>query len=922
MTLPVRAVWVDAAAALGCPRFATFPPVESSMPETGALVFCVTNNPEALRELTLSCGAVGLEIVPFAELFRLAYPMSAAASVDRMMLDLRGGPKASHPANDDDVAALWDAWQMVAARLLALPLWALETIELAFREAGDEALARLLGRIAHCVRQTGRNCEAWYRTFPADAGWPAKNKPPDHADCASLEATAVAVHLQSGGGLAAAMPGYEPRSGQIEMLLAVVAAFNAGRHLLVEAGTGVGKSLAYLLPAAHWALLNDVPVVISTSTRNLQSQLLAKDLPLVASALAAAGETKPLRTALLKGRSNYLCLRRFGTLLDQAQYEFERPDLRQFARAIVWAVQTPDGDLETLGGGYGVDMAFAAGLSSPGDECVGRACRNGRRCFLRKARERAQKAHVIVANHALVFADMGMASPTLPPYAQIVFDEAHNLEEAATRHFAVEISPTRLNMLVRRLSRGHGPHASGALEILSRHVEQGALVPDDAMRKMVRRQIRELRSILAGVQTEGQKLFQALHGALSSATEPCRFRGQPAVPESTSVAVLQLATRGTFADWSDKEGYAVMAKSRMALREALQNAAAGLDNLAKSLARDQDDELGLYSDQTSDVLGSAMALRTLALDLDFVLAGTETAHVFWLQRARGRAVRLAEAWAAPLSVGERLAEEIYRQKTSVIFCSATLRVGSSFTYMARRLGIDRLDAGRCTNCVAASPFDYSRQCAALATTFLPEPGGGGERAYTEQLGALLLDLFLTTRGRALGLFTSYDMLQQCARMLQHPLEQAGIRLLVQGGGESRDQITGIFRAGGACVLLGTHSFWEGVDVVGDALSCVVVARLPFAAVNDPVGEARSEQIEAAGGSSFREFAIPSAVIRFRQGFGRLIRHRHDRGVVIIADPRISTRNYGHWFRGSLPCAVENIDSREALLTRVRQMLGA
>jgi Rad3-related DNA helicase len=920
-------VWVEAPATADRPRFSTFPPADAAT-AAATPVFCVTNAPDRLHELAASCGAAGLDVVPFDELFRLAYPTSAAESMDRMLEELGSGADAAAPAEPSGAAMLWGAWQVVASRLSALPLWALETIELAMREAGDDALARLLGCIAHGVRQTGRNCEAWYRTFPADAGWPTKHDPPAHADCSPLDPGVVASHLLPGGRLADAVPGYEPRPGQIEMLRAVVAAFNAGRHLLVEAGTGVGKTLAYLLPAAHWALLNDVPVIVSTSTRNLQTQLLAKDLPLVASALAAAGAAQPLRTALLKGRSNYLCLRRFGALLEQAQYEFERPDLRQFARAVVWSVQTPDGDLETFSGGVGVDASFGAGLSSPGDECGGRACRNSRRCFLRKARERAQKAHVIVANHALVFAEMGIISPALPPYAQIIFDEAHNLEEAATRHFAVELSPARLATLLRRLSRGHGPRASGALETLRRHVEQGALAPDDATRKVVRRHIRELRIALTGVQSDGQKLFRALHRALPSATEPRRFRGQPAPPGAPTPdpaeacpPALQLATHGAFEEWPAEEGHADVAEARTALRDALRLTAGGLEELAKSLAGDPDDELGLYSDQTADILGSAQALRAFALDMDFVLAGSEATHVFWIQRARGREARLGEAWAAPLSVGERLAEEIYRQKTSAIFCSATLRVGNSFTYMAHRLGVDHLDAERFATCVAASPFDYQRQCAALAATFLPEPGGGGERAYTEQLGALLLELFLATRGRALGLFTSYDMLQQCARMLQHPLEEAGIRLLVQGGSGSRDQITRVFRAGGACVLLGTHSFWEGVDVVGDALSCVVIARLPFAAVNDPVVEARCEQIDAGGGSSFREFAVPAAVIRFRQGFGRLIRHRQDRGVVIVADPRIATRNYGRWFRSSLPCALETADSRDALLARVRQMLG-
>ena len=207
-----------------------------------------------------------------------------------------------------------------------------------------------------------------------------------------------------------------------------------------------------------------------------------------------------------------------------------------------------------------------------------------------------------------------------------------------------------------------------------------------------------------------------------------------------------------------------------------------------------------------------------------------------------------------------------------------------------------------------------------APTFLPEPGADGV-VYAEQLSALMLDVFILTRGRALGLFTSYEMMQRCARLLREPLAEEGIRLLVQGESGSRDQITRIFRGGGACVLLGTHSFWEGVDVVGDALSCVVMARLPFAAVGEPVNEARCEQVQREGGQGFLQFSLPTAVIRFRQGFGRLIRHREDRGVVIVADPRLVTRNYAARFRRSLPCEVEVVQEREALLARVQAMLG-
>ncbi|NLF99853.1 MAG: hypothetical protein GX565_06850, partial [Lentisphaerae bacterium] len=286
-----------------------------------------------------------------------------------------------------------------------------------------------------------------------------------------------------------------------------------------------------------------------------------------------------------------------------------------------------------------------------------------------------------------------------------------------------------------------------------------------------------------------------------------------------------------------------------------------------------------------------------------------------------RSAGTANLYAAPLSIGEALAELLYRQKATVVFCSATLRVGSSFGYISRRLGIDRLEPEQVMTCVAESPFDYLTQCAALAPVFLPAPTGPAGGAYAEQLSGLMLEVFTRTRGRAMGLFTSYEMMNQVARLLEAPLREAGVRLLVHGSNGTRDQITRIFRSGGACVLLGTHSFWEGVDVAGEALSCVVMARLPFAAVTDPIVEARCEQIERAGGSAFREFSLPQAVIRFRQGFGRLIRTRADKGVVIVADPRVVTMTYGATFRKSLPCPLLRVESRADLLARVEALFA-
>jgi ATP-dependent DNA helicase DinG len=900
-----RAVWVTRAD--GAPdAFDVWPQDGAPGPSDAAGKLVVTNAPDAFDGLLPDGAADALALHAFA------FPERPVESVEQL---LAGDARSAR--------ALWEVWERIAARLGCLPLWALETIELVLRDLDERALARVIGHFAERVRMSGVACGVWRDTFKPEARWGERRVLPAHADCAPLDVERMAAHLLPGGTFARLMPGYESRPGQMEMARAVARAFSEGRHLLVEAGTGVGKSLAYLIPAAAWARLNDVPVVVSTNTRNLQSQLIEKDLPLVRAAVCGAEDAASLRVALLKGRSNYFCLRRLAILLEQSQFELERPELRHFADAVAWAVQTADGDLDTFAGAGHADAAFLAKLSSSAEECPGRACRYGRRCFLQKARTRAMAAHVVIANHALVFSESNMPGTTLPPYAQIVFDEAHNLEEAATRHLSTEVTQTRLSQLMRRLSRGRGRRAGGVLEVLRNHLDKGAVTADEETAKALRRQIRLVRNTLEDVQAAARGLFETLHGLVALGREPVRFRCVPVAGEGGDAAAAarrEVCREKVFAPCPPGWDEARLSGERVALKERLAEASGHLMRLGEALRQAGEGELSLYGDQAANVEGAAAALRDFAMDVDFVLAAADAGHVFWAEPVT-RSAGTANLFAAPLSIGESLAELLYRQKATVVFCSATLRVGSSFAFISKRLGIDRLEPERVSVCVAQSPFDYLTQCAALAPVFLPAPSGASGGAYAEQLSGLMLDVFMQTRGRAMGLFTSYDMMNQVARLLEPPLREAGIRLLVHGASGTRDQITRIFRSGGACVLLGTHSFWEGVDVAGEALSCVVMARLPFAAVTDPIVEARCEQIELSGGSSFREFSLPQAVIRFRQGFGRLIRTRADKGVVIVADPRVVTKNYGATFRMSLPCPLQKIESRAEQLARVEALFG-
>ena len=915
----LQAVWVPVSSAGQKPAFSVFPQTPSP---SGGQTFYLTNDPDVFEELLPERQGNMINIMALRAYAFPDAPLERAAQLF---------PEGVEPSSEE----LWKVWLQIETRLLTFPLWALETIELLLRDLDEKALAKLFGEMAHRVRQAGTKCGAWLDSFKADQSRHERKDQPRHEDCSPLSEDRITRHLLPGGVFAQLMPGYESRAGQVQMLKSVIRAFNEGKHLVVEAGTGVGKSLAYLIPAAAWARLNDVPVVVSTNTRNLQSQLIEKDLPLVRKAIAAEfgeEESKGLRLAVLKGRSNYLCLRQFNILLEQAQFEMDRPELRLFTEVVAWAIQTPDGDLDAFAGASHADAAFLSKISSVGEECSGRACRFYRRCFLQKARAKALAAHVIVANHALVFSDLQADGGMLPPYAQMVFDEAHNLEEAATRHLSVEISPYRLSQLLSRLSRTKGKRSSGTLEVLSTHLEKGALTNDEAVAQKIRKLIRESKHALSDVHDAARSLFQRLYGLLGKEEHSIRYRCETEGAEITPAmlvgeAPLPMLQRVIFENKSfisaeSRVNERELAKEREELRKAVKKTAEYLTALADILRQAPEGELALYGDQATNIEGAIASLQGFMTEVHFVLDAQDPSYVFWAEPAGRFWHGQASLVAAPLKISTALAERLYAKKTSIIFCSATLRVGGSFDFIGKRLGLDKVEEGRIMTCVAESPFDYIRQCATYALTCLPEPSGPDGGSYVEQLSALMLDIFIKTRGRALGLFTSYEMMKKVVQLLETPLREAGIRLLVHGSSGTRDQITRLFRAkDGPCVLLGAQSFWEGVDVAGDALSCVVMARLPFLSIGDPIVEARCEQIDQSGGSSFREFSMPQAVIRFRQGFGRLIRTCTDKGVVIVADPRLVTRGYGTVFSRSLPCPVRKITSPAELLTSVEAFFG-
>ncbi|MGE0352950.1 MAG: helicase C-terminal domain-containing protein [Gemmatimonadales bacterium] len=704
----------------------------------------------------------------------------------------------------------------------------------------------------------------------------------------NLDPFDVIETLSEQGPVARVLGQYEDRPSQRDMAAHITDAYNDGGVVLLEAGTGVGKSFAYLVPALAWARANNERTVISTNTINLQEQLVGKDLPLLRDALRD-GDNVPT-FALLKGWRNYLCLSRLEQAGGAQQLLLETDKLDELGSIGTWATRTADGTLSDLP--FTPSTEVWDEVSAEADLCTRVKCSHFNRCFLFAARRRAAEADVVVVNHHLLAADLAvrqaqdnwLEAAVLPPYQRIILDEAHHLEDVAASHLGVQVTSRGIRRLLNRFER----NGKGLLPTLSWELHtRGDMLSRASLDLLQQRLLPALAQARRTTDAMVLRLFARLEG----------MTGQ----------VFRL-TEEFAADDIWREGLTEDLDASLGAFRALKD---HVETIADRLAEGDD------SERQAQLMGEMRAvvrrLETVSDGLNRTLrpAGGGEPTVRWLERSGSRGQQIALA-AVPLDLAPVLRELLFDRVTTVALTSATLAAGGEFDFLERRLGLGLEPSPVTVREILSSPFDFSTQCLFGIPEDMPEPRDD-EQGHAAAVARVVCDLAYASDGGIFVLFTSYAALRRVAAELRPAL---GNRwpILIQGEG-GRDQILRRFREAGNAILLGTDSFWEGVDVPGRALRVLVLTKLPFKVPSEPITQARLERLAEQGEDGFMSYLLPLAALKLKQGFGRLIRSRSDVGVVVLLDKRVITKRYGPLVLSGLPRAERVIGPWSQVLSK-------
>ncbi|MDE3053464.1 MAG: helicase [Gemmatimonadota bacterium] len=710
---------------------------------------------------------------------------------------------------------------------------------------------------------------------------------PRAPDTAPIDLDALDRDLGPGGRVAHLHQRYEDRPSQREMARLVAQTYNDGGVALLEAGTGIGKSLGYLVPALRWAAANGERTVVSTNTINLQEQLVRKDLPFLQRAL----DDQKVRFALLKGWRNYLCLARLAQARASGSSLFEDGVQGELESIAAWARRTSDGSLSDLATPASPEVWDE--VAAEPDLCTRMQCPHFDDCFLFKARRAAAQADVVVVNHHLLLADIAVRrasqnwqdAAVLPSYRRIVIDEGHHLEDAAAQHLGGSVTRRGLTRLFNRLER----RGRGLLPTLRARLSAGRDLLSQASLELIGAR---LEPSVRTARDKAAILFDVLDELLAQS-------GQP---------VLRLT-----------DDFATHPVWRGGLRVSLENTLGELAVLDEGLSRVRDRLEG--SERAEDAAPLVAEMRAVSRRLQGAgdalrdaldpAPGSDT--VRWIEaRGKERAVAVS---SVPLDLAPVLRDDLFARVDTAVVTSATLAAEGSFEFMAGRLGLTASELEPVTR-ILPSPFDYQRQALLAIPTDVPTPNRDVER-HAHAVVRILLDLADAADGGVFVLFTSHREVRRAAELLRAKNVERRWPLLVHGD-DSRDRLLTRFQESGRALLLGTTSFWEGVDVPGEPLRALLIAKLPFRVPTEPVTAARCEAIEERGGDAFADYMVPDAALKLKQGFGRLIRSSGDRGAVVIADARIVTARYGGELLRGLPPARRVVDAWEDLRPVVRE----
>lgn len=829
------------------------------------------------------------------ELLRMLYPSLSSYQLGAVSEQF-GIRHDQHHRADSDAMATAILFAECVKKLRSLPLLTLQRFVMlsADNDLGWMLREELALREASTALDTDNH--RYFRQFAMKAGeWTEEEPPRDEGNDNPLEGVSFEEYLeQVREGFTALFPDYEEREAQQTMFREVNDAFENNRHLLIEAGTGTGKSLGYLIPSLYFGVKNERKIVVSTHTINLQEQLRQRDLPLLKQVLPF-----DFRASVFKGRGNYICLRKFETKIQSLDFAATAEERQTASQMVVWLGETETGDQEEINfGNRGGE--FWNTVSSDADSCLNRACPWFKRCFYHRAKQEANLADVVITNHSLLFTDIRADHRLLPSYEYLVIDEGHQVEEVAGKHLGQQLSFYSFLNLANRLAKDS---RSGLLPQLRSHIQGES---EDEVPKWTE-QLDEIIPRFGSLKDSWETVFEQLQSLAAASSGG----GQT----ETGQSVLRLKPGSLPSQWEpiqNEEGIYFKEMNRTIKV---------LDKMLSDMKDKLDDTV--LQGMLTDLAGAVKDAGRIRDELRVFVRADKPEMVYWIESNPSARTKSIQLNTVPADVSGQIREYFFDSKKSVVITSATLSVQKSFHYAAEQLGLNMADERRSRTVLLPSPFHYRSQALVMIPRNFPAvKGAAADPAYLSALVASLSEAARETGGRMLVLFTSYRMLKQVYDPLKEALQGSGIQVLGQGlDSSNRSKLPRRFRQQPESVLLGTSSFWEGVDIPGDALICLAIVRLPFQPPNHPLQEAKAEMLQESGQNPFMKLSVPQAVIRFKQGFGRLIRTSRDKGIVLIYDTRVIETFYGKHFLYSLPGPKIEHMHADQFVPRMREWLS-